>query len=276
MNPEALIEQTCRSFCDELDLQLIGEGLFALQTPFYFPDGDAYSLFLERTPEGNLRLSDKGHTLMQVSYYHDVETLLKGTRYPLLVQAVERCGLSYHPTYGEIYKEVRPDELLPEIFSFGKAITSLFDLGYLSRERVKSTFYEDLDELVQENYDKLQETIPDIELHRDYHEGRIEKNGKAEYPIDYYFKTRIIPCYLFGIPNKDKARLTTLTLERLMRYGVDFKSLLVFEDFDAIGKSDRNRLLNVGGEAITSLSQSSELAHKIEHNIKLTHGVGLD
>ena len=275
MNPEALIEHTCRGFCDELELKPIGEALYSLHTPFYFPDGDAYSLFLERTSGGNLRLTDKGHTLMQVSYYHDVDPLLKGTRYHLLVQALERCGLFYNSATGEIYKEVLPDELLSEIFAFGKAITSLFDLGYLSRERIKSTFYEDLDALVQEIYDELHNTLPDIGLHRDYHEDLIERNGKAEYPIDYYFEARNLPCYLFGIPNKDKARLTTLILERLKRYEKHFQSLLVFEDFDAIGKSDRNRLLDVGGEIITSLSESTELAHKIRHNVKLAHGVAL-
>ncbi|WP_414041937.1 DUF1828 domain-containing protein [Acidithiobacillus sp. M4-SHS-6] len=39
-----------------------------VNTPFSFPDGDPFVLYLEERPGGILRLTDAGHTLMHLSY----------------------------------------------------------------------------------------------------------------------------------------------------------------------------------------------------------------
>ena len=50
-----------------------------LRTHFTFPDGDGYPFHLAEAPAGGLRLSDLGHTLMHISYEHDIDTFLTGT-----------------------------------------------------------------------------------------------------------------------------------------------------------------------------------------------------
>ena len=69
--------------------------------------------------------------------------------------------------------------------------------------------------------------------------------------------------FLFGVGNKDKARLTTIILERLIRHQADFESLIVFQDFDSIPKNDAKRLMNVAGEMISSLDAKDDLSRKI-------------
>ena len=49
-----------------------------LESPFTFPDGDHYPIYLSETPGGAVKLSDRGHTLMHVSYEHDVDSLYRG------------------------------------------------------------------------------------------------------------------------------------------------------------------------------------------------------
>ena len=41
-----------------------------------FPDEDGYPFHLAEAPSGGLRLSDCGHTLMHISYEHDIDSFL--------------------------------------------------------------------------------------------------------------------------------------------------------------------------------------------------------
>lgn len=72
------------------------------------------------------------------------------------------------------------------------------------------------------------------------------------------------------IPNKDKARLTTIILERLLREHADFDSLLIFSELETIPKKDLARLSNAGGEMIASLDATVDLSRKLLRKAKLS------
>jgi hypothetical protein len=84
-----------------------------------------------------------------------------------------------------------------------------------------------------------------------------------DYPIDYRIKAKTDPLFLFGIPNRDKARLATIVLERLLRAQAQFDSVLIFADQGAIPRSDLARLSNAGGEMIASLDAQDDLRRKV-------------
>jgi len=88
------------------------------------------------------------------------------------------------------------------------------------------------------------------------------ENAK-DYPIDYRIEGKHSPLFLFGIPNKDKARLTTIILERLLRSNANFDSLLIFSDQSSIPRSDLARLSNAGGEMIASLDAETDFHRKL-------------
>jgi hypothetical protein len=71
------------------------------------------------------------------------------------------------------------------------------------------------------------------------------------------------PLFLFGIPNRDKARLTTIIIERLLRANAEFDSLLIFADQGSIPKGDMSRLMNAGGEMIASLDAEADFTRKL-------------
>lgn len=156
--------------------------------------------------------------------------------------------------YGEIYLDAPPNELSTAIFRFSQTLTNINDLTFLNRARAESTFYEDLAEL-------LNQVIEPEKIQRDYMYPDMQ--NAADYPIDYRIEGKIDPLFLFGIPNRDKARLVTIVLERLLRAEAQFDSVLIFADQGAIPRQDLARLSNAGGEMIASLDAQDDLRRKV-------------
>lgn len=140
------------------------------------------------------------------------------------------------------------------VFRLAQALTKVNDLTFLNRARAESTFYEDLRE-------QLYRIVGEEKVTIDFYHEDME-NAK-DYPIDYRVEGKHAPLFLFGIPNRDKARLTTIILERLLRAKADFDSLLVFSDQSSIPKQDLARLSNAGGEMIASLDAEADFSRKL-------------
>ena len=218
-----------------------------LRTHFEFPDGDRFPIHVSEAGIGGVRLSDRGHTLMHVSYDHDVDAFLEGARGQLLERIVDEAGLEMN---GGAFRLDTSIERLPEaVFRFGQTLTRIHDLTFLSRSRVKSTFYDDLAEL-------LTSLIDEDSIQADYApEGLADAEA---YRVDYRIAGRSdIPLFLYGVPNRDKARLATIMLSHFHRHGLRFESMLVFEDQSEIPRLDLARLSDVGGDMISSLESES-------------------
>ena len=96
--------------------------------------------------------------------------------------------------------------------------------------------------------DFLPEELPNPEAYR------------VDYRIEGKFDT---PLFLYGVPNRDKARLTTIMLSHFHRHSLRFESILVFEDQSEIPRLDLARLSDVGGEMISSLESRADLDRKL-------------
>ena len=101
-------------------------GALMLRTRFEFPDGDRYPIHLAEVGSGGFRLSDRGHTLMHLSYEHDVDAFLDGTRGMLLERIMGETGLQWDG--GAFCLESSPERLPEAIFTFGQALTRVYDL----------------------------------------------------------------------------------------------------------------------------------------------------
>ncbi|HBM16537.1 MAG TPA: hypothetical protein DD381_09390 [Lentisphaeria bacterium] len=252
-NIDDLQKILCASFCADIKVARKNEHLIRVETPFYFPDGDPYQIYLKEISTGGFKITDAGHTLMHLSYENDIDEFQKGTRGALLQQIQLETGMKEDD--GEFYLESASNEIHINLFRFGQALTKIYDLTFLNRTRVENTFYEDLDR-------SIIKIVDEEKIIRDYIFKGME--SAEDYPIDYYIKgKKEEPLYLFGIPNRDKARLTTIIIERLLRHNAKFESLIVFSDFDSVPKNDSKRLINVGGEIISSLDAKDDLSRKI-------------
>lgn len=248
-----ILQQTlCSLMCAKVKLIKKNEELIAVETPFFFSDGDPYEIYIKEMPGGILRLTDMGNTMMHLSYENDIDKFREGTRGKLFEQI--KSEMFIEETDGEFYIETPIDNLGYNIFKIGQALTKINDLTFLNRARTESTFYEDLQE-------QLHKIIDEQKVVKDYYFEGIE--NYKDYPIDYKIEGKYSPLFLFGIPNRDKARLTTIILQRLHMAKADFESLLIFSDQTSIPKPDLARLSNAGGEMIASLDAEEDFSRKL-------------
>ncbi len=144
-------------------------------------------------------------------------------------------------------------------------MNNVYDLTFLSRSNVGSTFYDDLDDL-------LSHVVDDTKIQRDFQPGlemaeEFQANPQA-YWVDYRIEGKNnIPLFLYGIPNRDKARLTTIMLSHFHRIELRFESILVFKNQPEIPRMDLARLSDVGGDMISSLDSHEDFSRKILQRI---------
>ena len=124
----------------EVRIHRRSDGDLMLDTPFAFPDGDRFPIHLSESRSGGWILSDRGHTLMHISYEHDVDALYVGARAALRERIVRESGIC--ESDGIFSLETPVDRIAEAIFRFGQALTKIYGLAMLSRERVASMYRE--------------------------------------------------------------------------------------------------------------------------------------
>jgi len=244
----------CERLCQEIRLDERPDGALLLRTNFEFPDGDRFPVHISEVSPGGVRLSDKGHTLMHLSYEHDVDLFLSGRRGVLLERIMAESGLEWDE--GGFRLDTPISGLPDAIFRFGQGLTRIHDLSFLNRKNVKSTFYDEL-------ATRIREVVEPERVTKDYAPEELE--AADAYRVDYRIRSEHGPqLFLFGVPNRDKARLATIMLAHFHRNNLQFNSLIVFESQPEIPRLDLARLTDVGGEMISSLTSGVALRRKIK------------
>ncbi len=189
---------------------------------------------------------------MHISYDHEIDAFLQGTRGMLLERILTESDVSRDG--GSFYIDAPLTQLPEAIFGLGQTLTRIYDLTLLSRSNVGSTFYDDL-------ADCLFGLIDEAKLERDFVPN--VPNGEA-YPVDYRIDNSSgTPLFIYGVPNRDKARLTTIMLGHFHRHDLDFESIIIFENQAEIPRVDLARLSDVGGDQISSLDSVEDLNRKL-------------
>ena len=247
-----LQEQLCKELCGEVKLRKHPQGFIQVLTPFSFPDGDTFQVYLDARP-GGARITDYGHTWMQLSYENEqLSKFHEGTRGKILDQILANSGVRDED--GQLIMDTTLDKIGASIVQYGQALTRIYDITFLNRGRLPGTFYEDLKEA-------LYRIVPADKIEPDY---VLPDYSEAEsYLIDFKIQGKRAPLFLFGIASRDKARLVTITLEHWLRTRVDFDSLLIFQDQKDIPRMDIARLSNAGGEMVASLDASEDFHRKV-------------
>jgi hypothetical protein len=146
---EQLNERTlCEQLCAHVKIHRRPDQQVMLETPFTYPDGDNYPLYLSETRTGGVRVSDGGHTMMHLSYENEVDKFYEGTRRILLDQIVGEQGVEFDSQNGQFYIETAVTDISGAAFKLGQALSRVYDLTFLNRSRVASTFYDDLQEQI--------------------------------------------------------------------------------------------------------------------------------
>lgn len=255
LDPNNVQRLLCSALCADVVCTETTVGL-RVDTPFRFPDGDGYSIFLQSLPAGGVRLSDKGSTLMHLSYEQDVSKLEEGTRQRVFDQILTESGIANDG--GELFVEGPVGALGDIVFRFGQALTRVHDLTFLNRIQVESTFYDDL-------HASLLDIVGDDRLMVDFEPVGVPD---AEAYLADFAVDGTTPLLIFGVPNKTKATLSALVITYLQKHRYRFHSLAVYDDMTTIPRRDVARLTNAADAQIASVSDREALRRKITEGLR--------
>ena len=117
-------------------------------------------------------------------------------------------------------------------------------MRYFKREVLASLFEEMLAEFIEDKLPRFnpQKTILPIP-------------DRDDLEVDWEFRPNGVPLYLFAVKDANRARLATISCLEFQRHSLKFKSVAVHENFDNIGRKDRNRLTNACDKQFTSLDE---------------------
>ena len=263
MNREELQFQINTQLNQKIQLVERTNGMIMISVPFKFPDGDSYSIYLNDIGGGKLRLSDCANTIMRLSYETpDVEKYFKGHRGELLYSILHEHDIMEDD--GNFFVDVAIKDFSNGLFRLMQALTEIYDLSYLDRDRAQSTFYKDLSDvlnaIVKPRSIELRQRylVPDV-TH--------SKNYEIDYALLPSPDRSSIPLFLFGVPNADKAKLVTITLQHLIIEKYKMHSLLIFEEQSEITQKNYDRLINanVGGSQVSSIKSTQAIEQNIDY-----------
>ncbi|ADN36292.1 Domain of unknown function DUF1828 [Methanolacinia petrolearia DSM 11571] len=248
-------EQILKSFKSVVcsDIRIVEEGLnrFHVFTPFRFNDGDRYLIILKKK-QSRWVLSDEGHTFMHLSYKLDMEALSEGTRFDIVNSAKEE--FSVNEDDGELYVEIPDEEYGHSLFNLIQAISKIYDTSFLSRDRVKTTFIEDLKETIQG-------FIPKESISYNWHHPTLDTDAK--YPVDYRIDGGSVPIFIFALNSDKKIDDATITILWHEKMKIKFYSIGIYEKQESNNRKSVARLTDVCDRSFSSLPDNISRIEKI-------------
>ena len=242
-----LERQFKRAVSEEVALVSEGLGRFVVHVPFTFDDGDHYVVLLKRDRDQWV-LTDEGHTFMHVSY--EIPEFDKGSRRSIVDRLLLTTGIE--DRQGELRLPIPAGQYGDALFSYLQAITQVTDVSFLSREQVRSTFFEDFQDLIRAVAEKRKREI-------DFQYAHPIHDPERRYAVDVRINgTAARQLIAFGIANDEQCRDATIILNRWESWGERFHPVAVFRDQTEINRVVLARFSDVAEKHFSSLETAKE------------------
>lgn len=246
MNVSSIKDDFKKTVCAQIELEPQGEGRFLVKTPFRFDDGDHFVIALKRDADGWI-LTDEANTIMHLSYWMDVDVLeTQGNRKEILDNSLSLFSVENRD--GELVKPVQNDKFGNALFNFVQALTKVSDVSFLTRERVRSTFMEDL-------FAFLKKTVPPDRIQFNW---KADQDSSGKYPVDARINQMKRPLFLYGILNEDKMKDVTINLLTFDKWKLKFQSVAVFDDLQAMPRKPLAKFLDVNDKPFSSFDEENK------------------
>lgn len=241
------IENTLRDkISKEISLREEGVNRFRIFNPYEFDDGDHLSIFLKKE-NGNWKFTDEAHTIMHLSYDMDISALKKGNRQKIITNTISNFGLEENE--GTLSIKIDNEDFGSAFYNFIHALIKITDLSYLSREFVRSTFYEDFRSLIIE-------TIPENRLTFNYTHPDYDKEGK--YVVDCRINGMPKPIFLFAVLNDSKCKDVMISMFQFERWRLKYHSVSIFEDQETINRRVLAQFSDIGEKQFSTLLSNKD------------------
>lgn len=219
----------------QIDFREKRPGLYKVLLPFFYEDGDMYDVFIEEAGD-KIRISDHGLTLMKLSYTFDFDTEHKKEVLNALILQ-NRCRIDT----GNIFLDVTPQQFTGGIYQFVQTVSKVSNMEIISKESVKSYFYELLGEFVK---DTLKEYNVNVGIH---------PIKGSELAVDYEIPLDGKPLYLFGVGDDTKASKVVITCLTFQNKHVPFRSVIIHDDFEKLTRFNKTQIINISDKQFASL-----------------------
>lgn len=228
--------------CSEIRIAPQGADEFRIFTPFKHNDGDLITLVLRKN-DGRWLITDRGDTFMRLSYRLDERALRTEGRSRLIESALTIGGAE--DWNGELVHVVDNDQFGDALYRLIQTVLRVSDVALLTQERVRSTFFEDLRQMVEAVVPDRKRVVPE------WHHRELDPHGL--YTVDWRIDTPEQPLFLFALTSTAKVKDATIALHQFQQWQLDYHSVGVFQDFESVSRKAIAQFSNVSDKMFPHL-----------------------